>query len=234
MLHLLLELEEIFKASPFLGLGASFLAGILVSFSPCNYPLIPITLGVVGAETASTRLKGFFISLTFVLGIAFVYTVLGMISSLFGVLLGTIMANPITYLILTIIFFILGLSLLEGIKINIPFFAFNYECSENKELFSIFILGMVSGLTIIPCNFPVLGAILSVISLKKNVLYGGLSLFLFSLGYGVILKILGIFTALIRKLPKKGHWLIIAKKTSGVILIAVALYSLAKFIMLIR
>jgi len=232
--HLLLELEEIFKASPFLGLGVSFLAGILVSFSPCIYPLIPITLGVVGAESASTKLKGFFISLTFVLGIAFVYTILGVISSFFGILLGTFLANPITYLVLTIIFIILGLSLLEGIKINIPFFAFNYECSEKKEFFSIFILGMVSGLAIIPCNFPVLGAILSLISLRKSVLYGGIALFLFSLGYGTILIILGTFTALIRKLPKQGLWLLITKKIFGTILVATGIYFLLKFIALIR
>jgi len=234
MPHLLLELEEIFKASPFLGLGASFLAGILVSFSPCIYPLIPITLGIVGAESASTRLKGFLIGLTFVLGISLVYTILGIISSFFGILLGTFLANPITYLILTIVFFILGFSLLEGIKINIPFFAFNYECSKNKEFFSIFILGMVSGLAIIPCNFPVLGAILSLISLRKSVIYGGVALFLFAIGYGVILIVLGTFTALIRKLPKQGLWLIITKKVSGLILIAVGVYFLLKFIALIR
>lgn len=234
MLHLLLELEEIFKASPFIGLGVSFLAGIVVSFSPCNYPLIPITLGIVGAESASTKIRGFFISFTFVLGIAVVYTILGIVSSLFGVLMGTIFASPITYLALTIIFFILGLSLLEGIKINIPFFAFNYECSENKELFSIFILGVVSGLAIIPCNFPVLGAILSLISLKKNVVYGGFALFLFSLGYGMILIVLGTFTALIRRLPKKGPWLKVKKRILGVILIAVGIYFLTKFIALLR
>ena len=234
MPHLLLELEEIFKTSPFLGLGVSFLAGILVSFSPCIYPLIPITLGVVGAESALTKLKGFFISLTFVLGIAFVYTILGIISSFFGILLGTFLANPTTYLVLTIIFIILGLSLLGGIKINIPFFAFNYECSENKEFFSIFILGMVSGLAIIPCNFPVLGAILSLISLRKSVLYGGIALFFFSLGYGAILIVLGTFTALIRKLPKQGSWLIITKRVFGVILVATGIYFLLKFIALIR
>ena len=233
MLHLLLELEEIFKSSYLLGLGASFLAGVLVSVSPCIYPLIPITLGIVGAESASTKLRGFFISLVFVLGVACIYTVLGIISAAFGILLGKFFVNPITYLILSIIFLILGLCLLEGIKINIPFFSFNYEASKNKEFFSIFVLGAISGLAIIPCNFPVLGAILSIISLKRNIAYGGLALFLFSLGYGVILIVLGTFTALIRKLPKQGLWLIITKKVLGAVLLGAAIYFLFKFIVVI-
>lgn len=231
--QLLINLEKIFKTSPFLGLGVSFLAGLAVSLSPCIYPLIPITLGIVGVKSATTKLKGFFISLVFVLGIAFIYTSLGIISSLVGILLGTFFINPLAYLILTIIFFLLGLSLLGGIRINIPFFSFNYEGSVNKEFFSIFTLGIISGLAIIPCNFPVLGAILSLISLKRNILYGGVALFLFSFGYGAILIILGTFTSLIRKLPKQGLWLIITKKILGLILIAVGIYFLLKFITII-
>ena len=90
----LANLENIFVTSPFWGLGASFLAGMLVSFSPCIYPLIPVTLGIVGAVSASTRFKGFFISLVFVLGVALVYTILGIVSSVFGILLGRFFVNP--------------------------------------------------------------------------------------------------------------------------------------------
>ena len=89
---------------------------------------------------------------------------------------------------------------------------------------------MISALTVAPCIFPVLGAILTLISLKGNALYGGTALFLFSLGYGLILIILGTFSSLIRKLPKQGLWLIIIKKSLGVILILVGGYFILKFI----
>jgi len=231
--NILIGLEKVFNSSPFLGLGASFLAGILVSFSPCIYPLIPITLGIAGIENATTKLRGFTISLTFVLGVAFIYTCLRIATSILGMLLCNFFINPVTYLALVLIFSFLGVVLLFEIKINIPFFTFNYECSRKKELFSIFILGAVSGLALIPCNFPVLGAILSIIALKKNILYGGIALFIFSLGYGTILIILGTFTSLIRRLPKQGLWLIIVRKVIGLIFLAMAGYFLFKFINLL-
>ncbi|MCF7907573.1 MAG: sulfite exporter TauE/SafE family protein [Candidatus Omnitrophica bacterium] len=231
--QLLVSLEKVFTTSPGWGLGASFLAGILVSFSPCIYPLIPITLGVVGVESASTRLRSFSISLVFVLGFAVVFTVLGVVSSLIGKFLGTFFVNPITYLILTIILFSLGLSSLTGFTINIPFFSFNYDSNKPKEYFSIFILGMVSAFGIIPCSFPVLGAILSVISLQQNIVYGAVALFIFSLGYGTLLIVLGTFSGLIKKLPKQGKWLTIIKRIPGVLLMVMAVYFLVKFISLI-
>jgi len=232
--QLLISLEKVFTTSAALGLGASFLAGVLVSFSPCIYPLIPITLGIVGVESASTRLRGFWISLVFILGICFIYTILGVISALVGKLFGAFFINPLTYLVLSLILFSLGFSSLTGFTINIPFFSFNYDSSKPKGFFSIFILGLISGLGIIPCSFPVLGAILSLISLRQNVVYGGVALFLFSVGYGALLIVVGTFAGLIRKLPKQGQWLIIVKRISGLLLVTMGMYFFLKFISLIR
>lgn len=231
--NLLFNLEKIFISSPVLGLGACFLAGIIVSFSPCIYPLIPITLGIVGAASTSSKTKSFFISVAFVLGVALVYTTLGIISSVFGILIGNFFVNPITYLFLCILFFVLGGSILSFIKIDIPFFSPHYNHESKKGLLSVFILGMISGLAIIPCNFPVLGAILGLISLKQNIIYGAAALFLFSMGYGTILIIVGTSTTLIKKLPKKAFWLILTNKFIGVIFILISIYFLVKFLFLI-
>jgi len=232
--QVLISLEKVFVESSFLGLGISFLAGVVASFSPCIYPLIPITLGIVGVGSATTRLKGLIISSIFVLGMATIYTTLGIIASLTGKFLWSFFINPVTFIFLAAVLFFLGISTLADITINIPFFSFNYEASKNKNLFSIFILGMVSSLGLIPCSFPVLGAILSLISLKQNILYGGSALFLFSLGFGTILIILGTFATLIKKLPKQGFWLMAIKKIVGVTLIIMGVYFLLKFITLLR
>ncbi|RKY29574.1 MAG: hypothetical protein DRP68_07155, partial [Candidatus Omnitrophota bacterium] len=77
--------------------------------------------------------------------------------------------------------------------------------------------GIVSGIAITPCVFPVVGTILGIISLKKNILYGAVNLFFSSLGYGVILLVLGTFGSLISKLPRTGNWLIIIRKCLGVV-----------------
>ena len=232
--NLLIKLETAFTISPLVGLGVSFLAGVLVSFSPCIYPLIPITLGITGAVSASSRIKGFIISLIFVLGVAFIYTCLGIASSLLGILFGNFFLNPITYLILAIVFLLLGGAYFGIIKINIPFFFPQLQTSSKKGLFSVFLLGIVSGLAIIPCSFPVLGAILSLISLKANIFYAGTALFLFSLGYGMLLIILGTFTSLIRRLPKQSLGFIIFTKAWGAIFIVAAIYFILKFVSLIR
>ena len=224
----LLQLEGIFRSSRLLGLGASYCAGVIVSFSPCIYPLIPVTLGIIGATAASSRLKGFTLSFVYVLGISFTYTVLGITASLLGVFLQRIFVNPVTYSILAMVFLALGFSLLGIVRINIPIFVPQY--SPRKTFLSLFILGMVSALAMIPCNFPVLGAVLSLISLQRDVLYGGAALFLFSLGYGFILLVIGMSASLMSKLPTQGTWLIILKKASGIILIGMGGYFLFKFI----
>lgn len=203
-----------------------------MSFSPCIYPLIPVTLSIVGAACASSHSRGFFISSIFVLGFCVIYTLLGIIASVFGLFLGRFFINPFTYLILSIIFFLLGFSLFDLFPLRIPVFAPHY--THRRTFFSLFVLGMISGLAVIPCNFPVLGAILSVIAFKKDIIYGGGSLFLFSLGYGLILIILGTFTSLISRLPKQGFWLIIVKKISGLILILMGGYFLLNFIKVIQ
>ena len=228
----LFSLENIFNASWLLGLGASFLAGVIASLSPCFYPLIPVTLGVVGVVAVSSRRRGFFISSIFVLGICVTYTTLGIAASWLGIFLGAFYINPFTYIVLAVAFFLLGLSCLGVIKLSLPFFNFYY--TPRRRTIALFIMGMISGLAIIPCNFPVLGPILSLIALKRNVFYGGVALFVFSLGQGLILIILGTFTSLIRKLPKSGPWLVTIKKILGAVLVVVGVFFFIKFISLIR
>jgi thiol:disulfide interchange protein DsbD len=229
--HFLLSLEKLFSQSPIFGLGVSFIAGIIASLSPCIYPLIPVTLGIIGTTQVSSKIKSFYASFIFVLGISFIYTILGIVASIFGIFLDVFFINPFTYIILSGVFLFLGLSLFDVIRLNFPIFSFNFP-SKRKSILSIFVLGMISGLGIIPCNFPVLGAILTLISLKKDILYAGISLFLFSLGQGFLLIILGTFTFLIRKLPKKGYWLIIIKRSLGIILLGVSLFFFLRFISL--
>lgn len=228
----LAQLEHLFNSSPLIGLGVSFLAGVLVSFSPCIYPLIPITLGVIGATAAKGHAKGFAATALFVLGICVTYTTLGVVASFFGVLFSKFFLNPFSYILLIIFFAVGALSLLDIIKINIPFF--NFSLPHKRQGFWLFVMGLASGLAVIPCNFPVLGTILALISRKQNVLYGALCLFLFSLGYGTILLIVGAFGSLIVRLPKQGNWLNVIKKILGVVLLVVAAYFVKQLMEVIR
>jgi cytochrome c-type biogenesis protein len=221
---LLLKLEDIFNASPGMGLLVSFLAGILAGFSPCVYPLIPITTGVIGAHSVSSKAKGFTLSLIFVLGVAFTYTLLGVLASVLGIFLARFFINPVTYAVLGIVFLVFGFSLFDVIKLN--FFASLPGYRYKGGFFSLFILGAVSALAIAPCNFPVLGSILTMIAVKKDVLYGAIALFIFAFGYSFLLLIVGTFTSVIVRLPKHGQWLVTIKRITGFILFLMGGYFL--------
>lgn len=231
-LDLLVKLEQLFRASPLLGLGASLLAGILVSFSPCSYPLIAVTLGIVGTASLNSRLRGFFLSLLFVSGIVVVYATLGMVASLAGILFEDLYLNPVTYLLLTVFFLIFGLAQLDIVKLKIPYFHKTNFLQREKSKLSIFLFGIISGLAIIPCNFPVLGTIFSLIPLRGNILYGFFSLFLFSVGYGIIFLVLGTSTTLIQRLPRYNVWFKIIRLILGIVLILIGLFFLLKTIFL--
>jgi thiol:disulfide interchange protein DsbD len=232
MHNFLLNLENAFRGAGLLGLGASFIAGLLVSLSPCIYPLIPITVGIVGAASERSHLKGFIISLVFVLGVCATYTILGITAALLGTYMGTLVINPITYFILAVLFLFLGLVMLGVLKVYFSFFSPSM-CSR-KGYLALFGLGMISAFGLIPCNFPVLGSVLTLIALRQDILYGAVALFLFSFGYGAPLLILGTFTTLLRKLPKQGLWLIALNKILGVILIMVGVYFLINGIRMLQ
>lgn len=229
---ILINLENIFLSSPLAGLGISYLAGVMVSLSPCSYPMIAITLGIIGAASASTRLRGLSLSLAFVMGIALVYTALGIVSSLLGIMISCFFINPFSYLALGCVF-LLGAAFYSGL-IKLKFTVIRSGYSGGKGLAAVFFLGMLSSLAIIPCNFPVLGAILAAISSRQSLFYGAVCLFLFSLGYGTLFIILGTFSSLIRRLPKRGFWLIIVKSLLVSIFILIGVYFLVKFVTLIR
>ena len=228
----LLNLEAAFRGAGLLGLGVSFLAGLVVSLSPCIYPLIPITVGVVGAASERSHLKGFFISLVFVLGICVSYTILGIVAALLGTYMGMLVINPVTYFILAVLFFFLGSVMLGIFKVYFSFFS--PSLCTRKGYLALFGLGLISAFGLIPCNFPVLGSVLTLIALRQNVLYGAVALFLFSLGYGMPLLILGTVTTWLRKLPKQGPWLVMINKILGIILILAGLYFLINGIQMLR
>ncbi|MDD4183057.1 MAG: cytochrome c biogenesis protein CcdA, partial [Candidatus Omnitrophica bacterium] len=111
--------------------------------------------------------------------------------------------------------------------------SFTHNYTHKPTYPSIFILGLISGLSIIPCNFPVLGSILTLISLQKDVAYGAVALLIFSLGYGSVLIILGTFTSLVAKLPKQSKMVIIINKVVGFGMLFMGVYFFLKFVSMI-
>ncbi len=209
----------------FIDLLLAFGAGVLVSFSPCVYPLAPITLSFIGVNSSGSKTKGFVFSCVYVLGLAVTYSCLGAFAALTGKLFGQIATSPISYLIAGNIFILFGLSFF-GV-FDLPGFGVYLQNKiKINSLFTVFLLGMVSGLVVGPCTAPALGAILVFVATKQNLFYGISLLFAFAYGVGALLILLGTFGGILLGLPKAGSWLIKVKRVAGIILILAGEYFL--------
>jgi len=201
----------------------AFFAGILASFTPCVYPLIPVSAGFVVGNAQNSKARGFSLSLLYVTGMAVTYSFLGILAVLTGSFFGKFSSNPWVNLISGAIIFIFGLSM---------FGLFNFSFNLNLKLpkgvrgsyFSAFILGLVSGLMISPCLSPILGAILAYLATKENVLYGGFLLFCFSYGMGLVFILVGTFGAHLAGLPKSGSWMVTVKKVCATLIVLAGLF----------
>ncbi len=209
----------------------AFLGGLVVSFSPCILPLVPITLGFIGVKAGSSRPRGLLLSLVYVLGLAVTYSILGLIASFTGRLFGQISTHPVSFFIIGNACIIAGLSFFDVININTISFTGIHLQNKAKmggSFLAAFLLGLASGLVVSPCTAPVLGTILLYVATKQNVFYGVSLLFVFAYGMGFSLIITGTFSAFFMNLSRSGTWLTRLKKVSGVILLAMGEYFLIK------
>lgn len=214
------------QGSILLAYVAVYIGGVLVSFTPCIYPVIPITVAYIGSQSTGSKIKGFFLSVVYVIGTSITYTILGSIAALSGQLFGSIQTNPWTYLIVANICILMGLSMLGVFTLPLPGFLSRSRSSRKKGYIGSFLLGAASGLILGPCTAPVLGALLGYVATKQNVFFGMSMLFVFAFGMGTILIILGTFTGLLASIPKAGQWMVKIQKAFGWALLALGEYFL--------
>jgi len=211
--------EELEKQSILLFLLA-FVLGFLTSLTPCVYPVIPIIMGYIGSQAKGSKLKGFYLSLFFVLGLGIVYSLLGLFAAASGSMIGASFQNPIMVIVIASIFILMGLSLAGLFEIPVPssISARIQAGGYKSKIIGSLIIGGVAGIIAAPCAGPVLIAILSWISQTRNLLLGFLVMFVFSLGMGVIFVLVGTFTGIISSLPKSGKWMSGVKNTFAILL----------------
>ena len=201
----------------------AFFGGLLASFTPCVYPLIPISAGYIVGNAQNSKIKGFLLSLFYVTGIAITYSSLGILAVLTGRIFGEFSVNPVVNLISGIIILVFGLSMFDLFHFN---FTLNLKLPRHskRSYFLALLLGLVSGLMISPCLTPILGAILAYLSTTKNIFYGGFLLFSFSYGMGLVFILIGTFGVSFTGLPKSGKWMVLIKKACAGIIVLTGLY----------
>jgi thiol:disulfide interchange protein DsbD len=220
------SLDELLRSSLLLSFLSVFIAGILTSFTPCIFPMLPITISILGYHAdKNSRLKNFSRSLAYVLGIALTYSTLGVIAALTGSLFGSMLTNKYVLAFLTLLFFSMALSMWGVFEIQAPAFIRNkFGVGRNHSLAGAFIMGLVAGIVASPCVGPVLVSILTYVSTTKNAVLGFSLLFTFAMGLGLLFIVIGLFSSALKLLPKSGAWMDRIKFVLGAGMWGAALY----------
>jgi thiol:disulfide interchange protein DsbD len=210
--------------------------GLLLSLTPCVFPMIPILSGIIVAQgTSAPKGRTFSLSLIYVLGLALTYAAAGVAAGLSGSLISTLLQNPWVIGFFALIFVLLALSMFGFYELQLPG-ALQSRLTKTSNRLSggsfsgVFFMGILSALIIGPCvTAPLAGALLF-IGQSRNFWLGGSALFVLALGMGVPLLIIGASASFL--LPKAGIWMEAVKKFFGVLLLAVALWLLSPFLSL--
>lgn len=201
-----------------------FLGGIVTSIGPCNVAMIPLVIGFVGGSRQLSRGRSFVLSLTFAVGLAITFMLLGIVASLVGGLFGG--TNRIWFYVVAGVCFIIGLHMLGVFRLpEVSWFARLRERIALRGIPGALALGLVSGLVASQCATPVLVAILTYVMAQQGALvYGAALLFVYALGRGVPIVLAGTFTGVLKQFQAFGRWSAIIEKVSGAIIIGVGIY----------
>ncbi|MEL7566978.1 MAG: cytochrome c biogenesis protein CcdA [Dehalobacterium sp.] len=199
---------------------AIFTAGLLTSISPCILSIIPVMVGYIGGYGRLSKVKGFFLSLSFVLGMSLTFALLGMAAVAFGTIFGKV--GAIWYLIIGGISILMGLNLWQVWQMRLP--GLKIVPPRIGGFLGAFLVGLFFGIVASPCATPVLVAILAMVTSTANVSLGGFLLFAYGLGHGVPLLLTGTFTGFVKgiKIFQKNAQYI--NYISGTLLVMIGLY----------
>ena len=196
--------------------------GLAASLSPCVYPMIPITLAIVGAKEGG-KARGFGLALTLVLGMALTYTLLGVFAARTRAVFGAFAQSPAFLIPVSILFALFALSLLGAFEIRLPArVQSRLQGGSRKGFLGAFLIGLALGPLSAPCVGPFIGTVLVAIAQDGRVLLGTALLFTFALGMGVLFLAVGTFSA---TLPRSGDWLVKVKQLMGVVVLGFAVWT---------
>ena len=223
-----LRIAGLFQGNFLLLLASFFGFGLLLSFTPCVLPMIPILSGIiVGRGQRVTRAQGFALSAAYVLGMAITYAIAGVAAGLSGAMLAAALQNPWVLGSFAAIFVILALSMFGFYELQLPAGLQARLAETSNQLpggqyAGVFAMGALSAVIVGPCVAAPLAGALLYISQSRDGVLGGAALFAMALGMGVPLLALGASAGAL--LPRAGPWMDTVKRFFGVLLIAVAIY----------
>jgi len=221
------HLSASLQAGSIFAILAAFAFGVFVGFTPCVYPILPITVTYIGSIARGSKLNGFIYSLIYVLGMAIVYATIGVITAITGGQIGRIWNNGWVLLALANFFILLALWQLKVIQISVPQIIQGAGPRRRGALGAL-LVGGASGLVVGPCTLPGLAAMVTLIGAHArggstgSLIFGAAAMFAYSLGLGSLAIVCGTFSGILTNLPRSGAWLNAIEKTFAILLIVVA------------
>lgn len=209
--------------------------GLLLSLTPCVFPMIPILSSIIVSQSKDnmTAKRGFLLSLVYVLAMSLAYTIAGILAGLFGANLQVSLQNPWVIGTFSTIFVLLSFSMFGFYEIQMPSFIqtkLNKKSNEaqTKGILGIALMGFLSALIVGPCVAAPLAGALIYIGQSGDAFLGGLALFVMSLGMGVPLLLIGTTTG--RYMPRPGKWMDNVKSIFGMMMLGVAIWMLSRIL----
>ncbi len=209
---MLTGLSDTLSHNPLLALVTLFGAGLVTSLTPCIYPMIPITAGILSGTSAGQPSRARALRL-------------GLVAGLTGSLFGTVSASPWARFAIGNLLLVFGLAMLDVFPMSAPRRLLEWAAGLSGGSYpAVFLLGATSGIVAAPCGAPAFAAVLTWVATTRSAGLGFVYLFVFSLGMTALLVVVGLFSGALAALPRAGAWMVAIKKGAGVIMVAVAEY----------
>ena len=226
--------QIISNSNIWISIGLFFIAGLGLALTPCVLPLVPILSGIIAGEGNETSaMRGFTLALSYVLGLAFVYTGAGIITAALGLQMQAIFNQPWILILFASLFVILALGMFGLFDLQMPSSIQNKLASisgsqKSGTVIGSFAMGAISSLIVTACVTPALIAALTVIAQSGDIIRGGIALFSMSIGMGIPLLIVGATQG--KLLPKTGSWMNTVKNIFGFMMLAMAIWTLSRIL----
>ncbi|UCF83686.1 MAG: thioredoxin family protein [Desulfobacteraceae bacterium] len=207
-----------------------FLGGLALNLTPCVYPLIPITVSYFGGRSGKIQGRTLVHGFLYISGLAFTNSLLGVTASLSGGILGSALQNPFVLILVAAILVFLAFSFFGFWELQVPSGLTRLASKNFSGYFGTLFMGLTLGIIAAPCLGPFILGLLTYVGQKGDPLLGFLYFFVLSLGLGLPLSLLAIFSGALEKLPMSGEWMVWIRKLLGWVLVGMAGYMLQSLI----
>jgi thiol:disulfide interchange protein DsbD len=221
-----LHAKQIIERGLSYALVAFFLFGLALNLTPCVYPVIPLTVSFFVAQKKRGKWGIFLLASYYVIGIAIIFSILGMVSGLAGKQWGFLFQNPWFVIVIAIIVLLMAASMFGAFEISVPSFIMTSVGKSRQGAFGSFIMGLTVGVIIAPCAGGLIIGLVGMVAKLGIAAKGALLFFVMGLGLGLPYLFLGMFSGLLNRLPESGVWMLWVRKLFGLLLIGVAIYFL--------